>query len=221
MSVDATNVHELHASRERRAHRSSVARALATTATADLQGVTWGQLGELPDWCLWADAKRIRLVRVAGALFAAPGMRLWIDAARLRAARALVGDPMFDRVMQAPALPSQAPGLPAGGDLARLLDTAGRAVLLGSLPVGWMRSFAAARLPAADARAPLCPAAVARSLASQALELLAEEHPQGWAAPSQPPGGAEKARGGPAPSREARPAEPIVLRDPPAAGGPR
>ncbi|MEW6704696.1 MAG: hypothetical protein AB1430_07590 [Pseudomonadota bacterium] len=184
------SVHEFKALRERRAHRSEVARSLAATAWA--HPVPWAQLGELPEWCLWPDEQRARLVRVAGALFAAPGMRLWIDAARLRAARSLVGERLFDRVMQSPALPAQAPGVPDRGDLARLLDTAGRSVLLGSLTPAWMRSFAAPRLPPADAQSALCPAAVAQPLAARALQLLQDD--------------------------QARAAQRIVLREPPNGG---
>ncbi len=123
----------------------------------------------------WRDERRARLVRVAGALFAAPGMRLWIDAARLRAARALVGEHLFDRLLQCPGQPGEAPAVPLQGDLARLFDTAGRAVLLGSLPAAWMRSYAAPRLPPADAQPPLCPAAVAQPLVAQALQLVEED----------------------------------------------
>jgi hypothetical protein len=167
---------DLQAMRQQRAHRAEVARALAATAWShEPHAVPWRQLGELPGWCLWRNERRAQLVRLAGALFAAPGMRLWIDAARLRAARALVGERLFDRVMQSRGLPGEAPAVPERGDLARLLDSAGRAVLLGSLPAAWMRSFAAPRLPPADAQAPLCPAAVARPLLAQALELLLED----------------------------------------------
>jgi hypothetical protein len=170
------SLHELQAARERRARRGAVASALAQVhGHHDTQALPWTDLALLPDWCLWVDARRARLVRVAGALFAAPGMRLWIDAARLRAARALVGEWMFDRVMHSPELPAQAPGVPGSGDLARLFDNAGRAVLLGSLPAAWMRGVAAPRLPAADAQPPMCPAVVARPLTTLALQLLQQE----------------------------------------------
>jgi len=169
MSLD-----DVRSVRERRARRAAVALNLVSnSAGQELQPPSWQQLSDLPDWCLWSDAPRAQLVRVAGALFAAPGMRLWIDAARLQAARALIGERLFDAVMSSPALPAQAPSVPSSGDLARLLDTAGRAVLLGSLGAAWMRSFVAPRLPAADAQSPLCPAAVARPLTAQALALLA------------------------------------------------
>ncbi len=181
---------DLRQVRERRARRAAVALNLVSSGAGhELQSPSWQQLSDLPDWCLWPEGPRAQLVRVAGALFAAPGMRLWIDAARLQAARALIGDRLFDAVMSSPVLPSQAPSVPSSGDLARLLDTAGRAVLLGSLGAAWMRSFIAPRLPAADAQAPLCPAAVARPLTAQALALLASM------------------------SDETRPA-PIVLREP-------
>lgn len=169
-------VTDLQAARQRRAHRAAVAHAIAADAAHELQGVAWPQLVELPDWCLWADGPRSALVRVAGALFCAPGMRLWIDGSRLGAARAIVGSDLFERVMQAPALPMQAPSVPASGDLSRLFDTAGRAVLLGSLAHPWMRSFAAPRLPLADAQVALCPPRVAQPLAEQALQLLEDAH---------------------------------------------
>ena len=163
--------------RTRRAHRAAVARTLIDGPLAsapEAAGVDWRQLGELPGWCLWPAAPRLRLVRVVGALFAAPGMRLWIDGRRLEVARALIGRATLARVMTCHALPMQAPAVPPAGDLQRLFDSTGRAVLLGSLAATWMRGVAAPLLPPVDARTALCPAAIARPLVDQALALVAE-----------------------------------------------
>ena len=160
--------------RARRAHRASVARALFEGGLPEpVPG--WQELGALPAWCLWPAAPRARLARLVGALFAAPGMRLWIAGERIEAARAVVGAAAFERVMRSPALPEEAPPLPLRGELARLFDGAGRAVLLGSLPAPWMRTFAAPRLPQADGQVALCPPTIARALVPQALAILAEE----------------------------------------------
>lgn len=167
----------LHDMRSRRAHRAAVARAILDgpfAAGPETAGVDWRQLAELPDWCLWPNDARLRLVRVTGALFAAPGMRLWIDGRRLEVARALIGSATLARVMACPALPMQAPAVPPSGDLQRLFDSTGRAVLLGSLTATWMRGVAAPLLPPVDARTALCPAAIARPLVDQALALVAE-----------------------------------------------
>lgn len=172
---EPTPITDLQAARRQRAHRAAVAHAIAEDAAHELQGIAWSQLAELPAWCLWPAERRSRLARVAGALFCAPGMRLWIDRSRLAAARTLVGPAMFERVMQSPALPAQAPTMPTQGDLARLLDTAGRSVLLGSLGVAWMRSFAAPRLPQAEAQVALCPPRVAQPLAERAWQWVALE----------------------------------------------
>ena len=163
--------------RARRAHRAAVARTLIDGPLAsapEATGVDWRQLGELPGWCLWPAEPRLRLVRVVGALFAAPGMRLWIDGRRIEIARALIGKTTLARVMACPALPIQAPAVPPAGDLLRLFDSSGRAVMLGSLGAAWMRAVAAPLLPPLDARAALCPPAIARPLVEQALALVAE-----------------------------------------------
>lgn len=162
--------------RARRAHRAAVARALLQDPLAAVPdaAIAWGQLAELPAWCLWADDARLRLVRVVGALFAAPGMRLWIDGRRLAIARTLIGPTTLARVMACPALPIQAPAVPPAGDLQRLFDGSGRAVLLGSLDAAWMRGVAGPLLPLADTRSTLCPPAIARPLVAQALALVAE-----------------------------------------------
>ncbi len=166
----------VHDMRTRRAHRAAVARALlqGPAEPASSAAIDWGQLADLPAWCLWPDAPRLRLVRVVGALFAAPGMRLWIDGRRLAIARTLIGTGTLARVMACPSLPTQAPAVPPAGDLQRLFDGAGRAVLLGSLDEAWMRGVAAPLLPPADARTALCPPPIARPLVAQALALLAE-----------------------------------------------
>ena len=167
----------LHDMRTRRAHRASVARAILEGPLAsapEASVVDWPQLAELPAWCLWPDAARLRLVRVVGALFAAPGMRLWIDGRRLEIARTLIGTATLARVMACPALPTQAPPVPPAGDLQRLFDSAGRAVMLGSLGAAWMRAVAGPLLPPVDARATPCPAAIARPLVEQALALVAQ-----------------------------------------------
>ena len=167
----------LHDVRTRRAHRAAVARTLIDGPVAcapESAGMEWRQLGELPAWCLWPADARLRLLRVVGALFAAPGMRLWIDGRRLEIARSLIGPATLARVMACPALPIQAPAVPPSGDLQRLFDSSGRAVLLGSLGAAWMRVAAAPLLPPVDARAALCPPAIARPLVAQALALLAE-----------------------------------------------
>ena len=167
----------LHDMRTRRAHRAAVARVLLEAplaSAAEVASVDWGQLAELPGWCLWPDAARLRLVRVVGALFAAPGMRLWIDGRRLAIARTLIGTATLARVMACPALPTQAPAVPPAGDLQRLFDSSGRAVLLGSLGAAWMRGVAGPLLPLADTRGALCPPAIARPLVEQALALVAE-----------------------------------------------
>ena len=167
----------LHDMRTRRAHRAAVVRAILDGPLAcapEAANVDWRQLAELPGWCLWPDEARLRLVRVVGALFAAPGMRLWIDGRRLQIARTLIGTATLARVMACPALPIQAPAVPPAGDLQRLFDSAGRAVMLGSLGAAWMRGVAGPLLPAVDARAALCPPAIARTLVEQALALVAE-----------------------------------------------
>ncbi|MCK9689528.1 hypothetical protein [Scleromatobacter humisilvae] len=167
----------MHDMRTRRAHRAAVARTLLDGPLAsapEAVAVEWRQLGELPDWCLWPADARLRLVRVTGALFAAPGMRLWIDGRRIEIARTLIGTATLARVMACPALPIQAPAVPPSGDLQRLFDGSGRAVLLGSLGAAWMRGVAGPLLPAAEARATLCPLAIARPLVGQALALVAE-----------------------------------------------
>jgi hypothetical protein len=167
----------LHDMRARRAHRAAVARVLAEGplgSAPDTAGVDWSELAELPAWCLWPDQARLRLVRVVGALFAAPGMRLWIDGRRIAIARTLIGTATLARVMACPALPIQAPAVPPAGDLQRLFDSSGRAVLLGSLGAAWMRTVAAPLLPLGDARTALCPPAIARPLVEQALALVAE-----------------------------------------------
>lgn len=174
----------LHAMRARRAHRAAVARALLqghAALGADAPAVDWDQLAELPAWCLWPAPVRLHLVRVTGALFAAPGMRLWIDGRRLEVARTLIGAATLARVMACPALPMQAPPVPPSGDLERLFDGSGRAVMLGSLPAAWMRGLAAPLLPPADARVALCPPAIARPLVAQALALVDGEMPPGRA----------------------------------------
>jgi hypothetical protein len=79
--------------------------------------------------------------------------------------------------MACPALPIQAPPVPPAGDLERLFDGTGRAVMLASLPAAWMRTLAGPLLPSADARVAPCPAAVARSLVAQALALVGGENP--------------------------------------------
>lgn len=167
----------LHDMRARRAHRAAVARVLLEAplaGAAEIASVDWGQLAELPAWCLWPDAARLRLVRVVGALFAAPGMRLWIDGRRLAIARTLIGTATLARVMACPVLPTQAPPVPPSGDLQRLFDGAGRAVLLGSLRAAWMRGVAGPLLPLAETRGAPCPLAIARPLVEQALALVAE-----------------------------------------------
>jgi len=166
----------VHDMRARRAHRAAVARTLLQDPPKAVPGaaIGWGQLAELPTWCLWTDDARLRLVRVVGALFAAPGMRLWIDGRRLAIARTLIGTTTLARVMACPALPSRAPAVPPAGDLQRLFDASGRAVLLGSLDQAWMRDVAGPLLPLAEARGVLCPCAIARPLVAQALALVAE-----------------------------------------------
>ncbi|MFL6699998.1 MAG: hypothetical protein ACJ8GJ_22740 [Vitreoscilla sp.] len=167
----------VHDMRTRRAHRAAVARAILEGPLAgapEAAGVDWAELAELPGWCLWPAGTRLRLVRVVGALFAAPGMRLWIDGRRIEIARTLIGTATLARVMACPTLPMQAPAVPPAGDLQRLFDGAGRAVLLGSLGAAWMRAVAGPLLPMVDARSALCPPAIARPLVEQALALVAE-----------------------------------------------
>ena len=167
------------AARALRAHRADVARALAAEPTAhDGDAIDWAQLAQLPPWCLWAPTARARLVRIVGALFAAPGMRLWIAGTQIEAARALIGPDLFERALGQPALPMRAPPLPLDEELAALLDGAGRAVLLGSLGSAWMRHFAAPRLPLAGAQSALCPPSIALPLVHQGLQLLGSEDAQ-------------------------------------------
>ncbi len=173
--MSASFVPAMHEMRTRRAHRAAVARTLldgSLASTPEATAVEWRQLGELPEWCLWPADARLRLLRVTGALFAAPGMRLWIDGRRIEIARTLIGTATLARVMACPALPIQAPAVPPAGDLQRLFDTSGRAVLLGSLGAAWMRGVAAPLLPLVDARIALCPSAIARPLVGQALALI-------------------------------------------------
>lgn len=93
----------------------------------------WDVLQSVPDWCYWSEDKRLALASTAGALFLAPVMRFWIDAERLRDARQILGESLFNAVMEYEALPQVVEQPPEELPVDILLLSSGASVLLGSL----------------------------------------------------------------------------------------
>ena len=93
----------------------------------------WETLLSIPDWCFWPEDKRYALASTAGALFLAPVLRLWIDAKRIRAARQILGDSLFDAVMQYKNLPQVVKQPSQKIPVKVLFLSTGSSVLLGSL----------------------------------------------------------------------------------------
>ncbi len=107
--------------------------SLAENDVKEIPQPDWETLLSIPDWCFWPEDKRHALALAAGALFLAPVLRLWIDAKRIRSARQLLGDTLFDAVLQYKTLPQEIKQPSQKIPVNVLFLSTGSSVLLGSL----------------------------------------------------------------------------------------
>ena len=96
--------------------------------------IDWNRLHTLPHWCYWPEVERHRLLLLCGAMFLAPTIRLWINANQVREVRRLLGDVMFERIMDDDCIPRDPVRfiLIHTDDISDMLLTAGATVLIGS-----------------------------------------------------------------------------------------
>ncbi len=155
----ASTANAANAAAARRTHRAAVALALSTRAPREAAAVDWDVLGQAPAWLALDEGTSRMLRRRVGSVLLAPALRLWISASRVQAARAALGEDWWARLLRHDAWPSWSSRQgewPSGASsspdgVAGVLEEAGSAVLLGTLPHGALRSAAAAALaPVAD-----------------------------------------------------------------------
>lgn len=95
--------------RAARSHRHLLARQLfmltagvdQSVATEVMNALTVSSLDELPQWCLLDNSSLRELEHIAGALLFAPVLRQCIDGKQLVKWRQLLGDALFDEVLEA------------------------------------------------------------------------------------------------------------------------
>ena len=74
---------------------SSNGKALAEFGTA----LEWNELKKIPIWVFFSQDRINHMVMTAGTIFLLPSIRIWIDSKRLQEIRALIGDVVFDFIM--------------------------------------------------------------------------------------------------------------------------
>jgi hypothetical protein len=165
-----------------RAQRAAVARALEGRAPRQAAGLDWQALDDAPPWIALDDNSLRLLRRRVGSVLLAPALRLWISAAKVNAARATLGDDWWRRLLEHQPWPDWSSELAQWGDwpadapstpeaVAAVLDEAGGAVMLGTVPHGALRhavSQALAALAALESAATPLESATATSLESTA-----------------------------------------------------
>ncbi len=142
--------------------------SLSKHDNVDIQQPDWETLLSIPDWCFWPEDKRHALASTAGALFLAPVLRLWIDAKRIISARQILGDSLFDAIMQYQTLPQVVKQPSQKIPVKVLFLSTGSSVLLGSLTPALQQRLASLLPPPAE---PL-QHALAQQLAAEAQSLL-------------------------------------------------
>lgn len=122
-----------------RSKRASIYQAASLLARLDdgkhkmQQQFDWQSLLDIPQWCFWPKEERVALTTTAGALFLAPIIKQWIDAARIRTAREILGETLFDAVMQYQTQPQVVNQPSDSVPVDVLLMSSGSTVLLSSL----------------------------------------------------------------------------------------
>lgn len=147
----------------------------------------WAALDAAPPW-LALDAVSLRLMRRrVGSVLLAPALRLWIAAAKVKAARDAVGAAWWWRLLDHRPWPDWSNELAQWGDwpaedttsadaVAAVLDDAGTAVLLATLPHGALRHAASEALGSSTTTAPMVMAqAAAQAVLALTVRLLQDE----------------------------------------------
>jgi hypothetical protein len=164
----------------RRAHRAAVARTLEG-------GLDWAAFDQAPPWLALDGASLRMLQRRVGSVLLAPALRLWIAAAKVKAAREAVGHAWWWRLLDHRPWPDWSSEVAQWGDwpteaatsadaVAEVLDDAGAAVLLATLPHGALRHAASQALGSSATAPPLVmPQAQAQAVLGLTLRLLQDE----------------------------------------------
>jgi hypothetical protein len=63
--------------------------------------VTWKDVENVPDWLVFEDKELDKLINICGAIFLLPNIKLWIETSRLTAIKQLLGDKIFNELINA------------------------------------------------------------------------------------------------------------------------
>jgi hypothetical protein len=185
----------------RRAHRAAVARTLdaglpwgsarnglgGTDTVQQAPSLDWAVFDQAPPWLALDGASLCMLRRRVGSVLLAPALRLWIAAAKVNAAREAVGHAWWWRLLDHRPWPDWSSELAQWGDwpaeaatsadaVAEVLDDAGAAVLLATLPHGALRHAASLALGSSAMTTPMSmPQAQAQAVLGLTLRLLQDE----------------------------------------------
>jgi hypothetical protein len=164
------------------AHEAAAMQAVITTVTVAQQAwrtghrdLTWPMLQAWPQWAIFDEElalpKSDLLMRRLGALWHAEALRRCIDGRCLQAAAELLGEPVFNKVLNDTTfLPGAAslPNLPEmGPDMATTWACCGRAIALASVEAPRLRAAVASSLPSAAALVLTITCAQAQTLVAQ------------------------------------------------------
>jgi len=93
----------MNSAAQTRLQRAAAARVLLLLhAKGDLENPslwTWDAVDLLPAWCLASEQTRSQLQLVSGTMYLSPDIRLWLDQSALVAVQTLIGDAVFERIM--------------------------------------------------------------------------------------------------------------------------
>jgi hypothetical protein len=92
----------------------------------------WEDIDSLPEWYLWDREQFDKLVLIAGIVFLLPTIRLWIESKKIDQVKALIGQPVYEFIMQYTLIGYSPIADVDMGEFKRAVETAGASVVLSS-----------------------------------------------------------------------------------------
>jgi hypothetical protein len=92
--------------------------------------LNWNDCLEVPEWIYWDSNKIELLMDVCGTVFLLPIIRLWIDAKKLSCIRELLGDTLFDLILDRTPVNNNQRNLFQLNDVISSIHSSGSAVMI-------------------------------------------------------------------------------------------
>ncbi|MEJ2405401.1 MAG: hypothetical protein P8171_14090 [Candidatus Thiodiazotropha sp.] len=113
--------------------------------------LNWNDCLEVPEWVYWDRSKINLLMDVCGTVFLLPIIRLWIDARKLSSIRELLGDTLFELILDRTPVNNNQRNLFQLNDVISSIHSSGSAVMIYSQSLR-MRPWITGMLPTPKAK---------------------------------------------------------------------